>query len=45
MERTICEHWVVRGRRQFDTTDVVLEYLGTWVRHGGSQHLAHTATR
>ena len=45
MERTICEHGVVRCRRQFDTTDVVLEHLCTWIRHSSSQHLAHTAAR
>lgn len=45
MERTICEHGVVGCRRQFDTTNVVLEHLGTWVRHCRRQHLAHTTTR
>lgn len=45
MERTICEHGMVGCCRQFDTTDVVLKHLGTWVRHGSSQHLAHAGAR
>lgn len=45
MERTICEHRMIRCRRQFDTTNIVLEHLGIRVRHSRSQHLAHTAAR
>ena len=45
MERAICEHRMIGCRRQSDTTDVILKYLGTWVRHSSRQHLAHAAAR